>query len=129
MKALRLEAWHSQPLLREVPDPEPGPGEVVIQVGGAGACHSDLHLMHEFEDGVLPWAPPFTLGHENAGWVHLLGDGVSGFEPGQPVAVSAPGAAALPALPCGYGDTTATAAGRLVPREAEASGPMAGWPS
>ena len=87
MKALRLEAWHSEPLLREVPDPEPGPGEVVIQVGGAGACHSDLHLMHEFEDGVLPWAPPFTLGHENAGWIHLLGDGVTGFEPGQPVAV------------------------------------------
>ena len=41
-----------------------------MRVGGAGACHSDLHLMHEFEPGVLPWDPPFTLGHENAGWVH-----------------------------------------------------------
>ena len=53
-----------------------GPGEVVVQVGAAGACHSDLHLMHDFEAGTLPWDPPFTLGHENAGWVHALGAGV-----------------------------------------------------
>ena len=52
-----------------------GPGEVLVQVGGAGACHSDLHLMHDFEPGTLPWDPPFTLGHENAGWVHALGAG------------------------------------------------------
>ena len=87
MKALRLEAWQSKAVLRDVDVPEPGPGEVLVQVGGAGACHSDLHLMHDFEDGTLPWAPPFTLGHENAGWVHTLGAGVRGLEPGQPVAV------------------------------------------
>jgi alcohol dehydrogenase, propanol-preferring len=87
MKALRLNAWKSDPVLDQVPAPEPGPGEVVVQVGGAGACHSDLHLMRDFEEGVLPWAPPFTLGHENAGWVHALGPGVRGLEPGQPVAI------------------------------------------
>ena len=87
MKALRLNAGTSDPVLEDVPVPDPGPGEVLIQVGGAGACHSDLHLMHEFEAGILPWAPPFTLGHENAGWVHTLGLGVSGFEVGEPVAV------------------------------------------
>lgn len=87
MRALRLEAWHSEPVLREVPDPVPGPGGVVVQVGGAGACHSDLHLIHDFEEGQLPWTPPFTLGHENAGWVHSVGEGVRGLEPGQPVAV------------------------------------------
>jgi propanol-preferring alcohol dehydrogenase len=87
MRALRLNQWKSEPVLEEVPVPEPGPGEVLVQVGGAGACHSDLHLMHEFGDGQLPWAPPFTLGHENAGWVHTLGAGVTGVEPGQPVAV------------------------------------------
>ena len=87
MKALRLNAWKSDPVLEDVSVPEPGPGEVLVQVGGAGACHSDLHLMHEFEAGMLPWSPPFTLGHENAGWVHTLGSGVTGFEPGQPVAV------------------------------------------
>ena len=87
MHALRLLDWHSEPQLEEVPVPEPGPDEVLGQVGGAGACHSDLHLMHEFEAGALPWGPPFTLGHENAGWVHTVGSGVRGLEPGQPVAV------------------------------------------
>lgn len=87
MTALRLESWHSTPVLREVPVPTPGPGEVLVQVGGAGACHSDLHLMDEFSEGLLPWGPPFTLGHENAGWVHALGEGVTGLDVGQPVAV------------------------------------------
>lgn len=88
MKALRLNSWKSTPVLEDVAIPEPGPGEVLIQVGGAGACHSDLHLMHDFEPGMLPWSPPFTLGHENAGWVYSLGAGTQGFEPGQPVAVA-----------------------------------------
>ena len=87
MKALRLNAWKSRPEMVDVPEPEPAAGEVVIRVGGAGACHSDLHLMNEFDAGVLPWNPPFTLGHENAGWVHTLGAGVRGLEVGQPVAV------------------------------------------
>lgn len=87
MLALRLLDWKTTPELQEVDVPTPGPGEVLVQVGASGACHSDLHLMHEFEPGMLPWSPPFTLGHENAGWVHTLGDGVIGLSPGQPVAV------------------------------------------
>ena len=87
MRALRLNSWKSEAVLEEVPVPTPGPGQVVIQVGGAGACHSDLHLMHDFEEGQLPWPPPFTIGHENAGWVHQVGSGVTGLELGQPVAV------------------------------------------
>ena len=87
MRALRLESWKSEAVLAEVPTPEPGPGEVLVQVGAAGACHSDLHLMHDFEPGLLPWSTPFTLGHENAGWVHTVGQGVRSLEPGQPVAV------------------------------------------
>jgi propanol-preferring alcohol dehydrogenase len=87
MKALQLTAWKSEPEIRDVPDPEPGPGEVVVRVGGAGACHSDLHLMHDFVDGMMPWKLPFTLGHENAGWVEAVGAGVSGVDVGQPVAV------------------------------------------
>lgn len=45
MKAYQLTAWQTPPQLREVVVPEPGPGEVLLKVGGAGACHSDLHLM------------------------------------------------------------------------------------
>ncbi|MBY8874766.1 NAD(P)-dependent alcohol dehydrogenase [Micromonospora sp. PLK6-60] len=90
MRALRLPNWKTEPELVDVPQPEPGPGQVVVKVGGAGACHSDLHLMHDFEAGAVPWNPPFTLGHENAGWVHALGPGVTGPEVGQPVAVYGP---------------------------------------
>lgn len=87
MKALRLRSWQNGPALEEVPVPLPGTGEVLVRVGGAGACHSDLHLMYEFPPGTVPWTPPFTLGHENAGWVHELGEGVDELEVGQPVAV------------------------------------------
>jgi Alcohol dehydrogenase GroES-like domain len=58
----------------------------VVKIGGAGACHSDLHLMHDFEAGMMPWRMPFTLGHENAGWVDSVGDGVSTFAEGDAVA-------------------------------------------
>ena len=54
MRAVRLMAWKSDPVLVEVDDPVPGPGQVVVRIGGAGACHSDLHLMHDFEAGLLP---------------------------------------------------------------------------
>jgi alcohol dehydrogenase, propanol-preferring len=90
MRALKLLDWKSEPVLEEVAEPTPSPGQVVIKVGGAGACHSDIHLMDEFEPGALPWNPPFTLGHENAGWVHTLGEGVQNLEVGQPVAVYGP---------------------------------------
>jgi len=87
MKALRLRKWRSDAELVELEEPQPGPGQVVVRIGGAGACHSDLHLMHDFDAGVLPWVPPFTLGHENAGWVHAVGPGVTGPAAGEPVAV------------------------------------------
>lgn len=90
MKALQLTEWNHEAELREVDEPNPGPGEVLIRIGGAGACHSDLHLMHDFPPGAMPFSPPFTLGHENAGWVEALGAGVSGLEVGQPVAVYGP---------------------------------------
>jgi alcohol dehydrogenase, propanol-preferring len=87
MLALRLARWHQEAELAEVEVPVPGPGQVVVKVGAAGVCHSDLHLMHGTRGGPAPWPLPFTLGHENAGWVHAIGDGVIGVESGQPVAV------------------------------------------
>ncbi len=90
MLAYRLTQWQHAPELVEVPDPEPGPGEVVVRIGGAGVCHSDLHLIHDFTPGALPFDPPFTLGHENAGWVDAMGVGVRGVDIEQPVAVYGP---------------------------------------
>lgn len=87
MRALQLKSFQSDPELVDLPEPEPGPGQVVIKVGGAGACHSDLHVMREFAEGMAPWGPPFVLGHEAAGWVHKTGGKVPGLEHGEPVAV------------------------------------------
>lgn len=89
MQAYQLVGWQQPPELRDVPTPEPGPGEVLVRVGGAGVCHSDLHIM-EFPEGQLPYPLPFTLGHENAGWIEALGPGVTGWEVGAPVAVYGP---------------------------------------
>jgi propanol-preferring alcohol dehydrogenase len=89
MRAYQLTRWQQEPELREVDVPEPGPGQVLIRVGGAGVCHSDLHLM-EWPEGAMPFGLPFTLGHENAGWVEQLGAGVTGLEVGEPVAVYGP---------------------------------------
>lgn len=89
MQAYRLTRWQEPARLEEVPVPEPGPGEVLVRIGGAGACHSDLHLM-DWPEGQLPFGPPFTLGHENAGWVAELGAGVDGLAVDEPVAVYGP---------------------------------------
>lgn len=91
MRALRFTEWGAPPQLEEVPTPEPGPGQVLVGVAGAGACHSDIHIM-DWSAAEAPAAiqPPFTLGHENAGTVAALGAGVSGWEVGDPVAVYGP---------------------------------------
>jgi propanol-preferring alcohol dehydrogenase len=84
MQSFRLVAPHRTEL-HSVPRPEPGPGDVLIRVGAAGACHSDLHIIDA--DDALGMPMPLTLGHENAGWIEALGAGVTGFERNQAVAV------------------------------------------
>ncbi len=86
MLAYRLGGWGQEPQFEDVPIPEPAPGQVLVKIAGAGACHSDLHVM-EWPAGVVGWPIPFTLGHENAGWVQQLGAGVGGLDAGEPVAV------------------------------------------
>jgi propanol-preferring alcohol dehydrogenase len=84
MQAFRLVAPHTTEL-RAAAQPDPGPGEVLVRVGAAGACHSDLHVIDAPDALGMPL--PFTLGHESAGWVEALGAGVVGFERGEPVAI------------------------------------------
>lgn len=72
-----------QPLVVDVPVPRPGPGEVLLRIGGAGVCRSDLHVLEHGSTG----PGPFTLGHENAGWIDSLGAGVNGLREGDAVAV------------------------------------------
>lgn len=118
VKAYRMLAWKTSPEYRDVPQPEPGPGQVLVKVGAAGLCHSDLHVIHEFEAGVFNADLPFTLGHENAGWVEALGLGATGLEIGQPVAVYGP-------LGCGRCAHCSTGDENICDRLAELPG--AGW--
>jgi propanol-preferring alcohol dehydrogenase len=89
MKAFRLTRFGAPGELRETAIPEPGPGQVLVRIAGAGACHSDLHLM-EWPEGKLPWKLPFTLGHENAGWVHAVGAGVTSVTVGDAALIYGP---------------------------------------
>lgn len=59
-------------VLKELPVPKPGPGEILIKVAASGVCHSDLHII----DGTLPFPGELVLGHEIAGTVVKLGEGV-----------------------------------------------------
>src|SRR5450759_3417965 len=67
MKAWQFEGEGKPISLNEIPEPRPGPGEVVIDVKAAGLCHSDLMYM-EVGARTMPFLP-MTQGHENAGIV------------------------------------------------------------
>ena len=83
MRALQLTKPSVLELV-EVEDPTPGPDEVVVRVGGAGLCHSDLHVLAlPFE--VFPL--PLTLGHEVSGHVESVGANVTAWSGGEPVLV------------------------------------------
>jgi alcohol dehydrogenase, propanol-preferring len=86
MRAVRFVGVGQSAQITDVAKPAPGPGQVLIKIGGAGVCHSDLYVMEEdfgFSGG-------FTLGHENAGWVAQVGEGVTGLKEGDAVAVYGP---------------------------------------
>lgn len=90
-----MKAWifeeAGEPLsLREVDDPTPGPGEAVVDLRAAGLCHSDVGFMDGTMTGVLGFMP-IILGHEAAGVVSAVGDGVTDFSVGDRVAVAAMG--------------------------------------
>jgi propanol-preferring alcohol dehydrogenase len=118
MKAVRFNDFKTFPTIEDVPRPDPGPGAVLLKVAGAGACHSDVALYAEFEEAPSPGlAPPFTLGHENSGWVEEAGPGVSGFERG---------AAYLVYGPIGCGRCQACSRGQDTYCENAATNPYAG---
>jgi propanol-preferring alcohol dehydrogenase len=87
MMAYRLVVPQEPPQLQDVPKPSPGSGQLLIKVGGCGLCHTDLGLMRRTKEEWADTPPPFTLGHEVAGWVDGIGQGVVGFKLGEPVAV------------------------------------------
>jgi NAD+-dependent secondary alcohol dehydrogenase Adh1 len=86
MKAVRLHAFHSPPVVDEVPEPSiGGPLDVIVKIGGAGVCRTDLHIIEGQWDAAMGTPLPYTLGHENAGWVHEVGSAVTNVSVGDTV--------------------------------------------
>jgi NAD+-dependent secondary alcohol dehydrogenase Adh1 len=104
MKAARLHAYHEALKLDELDEPKiAGPLDVIVRIGAAGLCRTDLHIQEgqwaEKSQVVLPYTP----GHENAGWVHEIGSGVSNVAVGDTVIVH-PFIACGLCSPCRRGD-------------------------
>ncbi len=88
MKAVRLHHYEELPKVEEVDEPKiTGPFDVIVRIGGAGLCRTDLHIIEG------QWADrsgvtlPYTLGHENAGWIQAVGSAVSNVAVGDTVIV------------------------------------------
>ena len=88
MLAYRLLKAQQQPEFQEVPEPHAGPGQVVVKVAGSGLCHTDFTVISREQSYWKNEPPPFSLGHEIAGWVEELGAGVKGCQRGESVAVT-----------------------------------------
>jgi NAD+-dependent secondary alcohol dehydrogenase Adh1 len=96
VKAVRLLAYNRMPEVQEVDEPKvSGPWDVIVRIGGAGLCRTDLHIIEG------QWAEksgvtlPYTLGHENAGWVQAVGSAVNNVAVGDTVIVH-------PLITCGF---------------------------
>jgi S-(hydroxymethyl)glutathione dehydrogenase/alcohol dehydrogenase len=81
MKAAVMHAPRTPMTIEDVAIEKPGRNEVLVRTVAAGLCHSDLHFM----EGVYPTPVPVVLGHESAGIVEAVGEGVTYLKPGDPV--------------------------------------------
>ena len=86
MKAVRLHEYHHQPVVEQAPEPTiSGPLDVIVKIGGAGVCRTDLHIIEgQWAQAMAPTLP-YTIGHENAGWVHEIGSAVTNVAVGDTV--------------------------------------------
>ena len=72
----------------DVADPKiAAPTDVVVRIGGAGVCRTDLHIVEGVGRGLVEVEFPHIMGHENAGWVEEVGSGVTSVKVGDPVIV------------------------------------------
>jgi NAD+-dependent secondary alcohol dehydrogenase Adh1 len=86
MKAVRLHSYKQQPVIEDVPEPTAkGPFDVVVKIGGAGVCRTDLHVIEGQWAEKSGVALPYTIGHENAGWVQEIGSAVTNVAAGDTV--------------------------------------------
>ncbi|MDP9792980.1 propanol-preferring alcohol dehydrogenase [Catenuloplanes nepalensis] len=96
MKAWQLIGTNKPLELTEVADPTPGPGEVVLDVTASGLCHSDVSSMTDPGVFASLAKTPITIGHEIAGVVSAVGEGVTGWAIGDRAGVCPTASAATP---------------------------------
>lgn len=87
MRGWQFTNTHEPLRLVELPDPVPGPGEVVLDVMAAGLCHSDVGVLNDEAWLATITQRPVVLGHEIAGVIEAIGPGVEGFSIGDRVGV------------------------------------------
>jgi len=86
MKAVRLRSYNEMPVIEDVPEPSiQSPLDVIVKIGGAGVCRTDLHIILGQWAEAMNQSLPYTLGHENAGWVHEVGSAVTNVAVGDTV--------------------------------------------
>jgi NAD+-dependent secondary alcohol dehydrogenase Adh1 len=96
MKAVRVHQYHELPKIDEVPEPKiTGPWDVIVRIGGAGLCRTDLHIIEGQWAEKMPVQLPNTLGHENAGWIQEVGSAVWNVAVGDTVIMH-------PLITCGF---------------------------
>ena len=115
MKAIRVHSYGQPPQVDDVPEPEAsGPDDVVVRIGGAGLCRTDIHIIDGWFADVIPAELPVTLGHENAGWVHAVGPAVGHLAVGNPV-ICHPNLTCGVCHPCRAGDDMRCVTGPNLP--------------
>jgi len=88
MKAARLHQYEKPLVIEDVERPQiTSPQDVIVRIAGAGVCHTDLHLVEGVWRGILNVKLPYTLGHENVGYIEDVGDAgkAIGLKKGDPV--------------------------------------------
>ena len=86
MKAARLHEYNKPLRIDDVDYPKlEGRFNVIVRIAGAGVCHTDLHLVQGMWHEILKPQLPYTLGHENVGYIEEVAEGVEGLEKGDPV--------------------------------------------
>jgi len=85
MRAAVVQQFGEPLVIEDRPIPEPGPGQITVQMRASGLCHTDIHAAHG--DWPVKPTPPFVPGHEGVGIVHEVGDGVTSLRRGDTVAV------------------------------------------
>ncbi|KAK4948508.1 hypothetical protein LTR66_014117 [Elasticomyces elasticus] len=86
MRVVRVVGYHQDLKLEEAPEPKiTSPLDVIVKVGAAGVCRTDLHILEGQWEEKTNVKLPYTIGHENAGWIHAIGDAVTSLKVGDKV--------------------------------------------